>query len=157
MSSALAQANQKLYFASLHLQLLERELAAGQLPARALQQALGESARYHLREAYGWFLLELLGGETQPAEPPASMTALRAAGALSEPLRGELLELELREQQPGWLAQLLAADNSGPLAAPTDPALVAVGQCSWGVVELRQWQTELEQLLDRMSDSLSEW
>ena len=157
MTAARALANQKLYYAAIHQRMLSAELAREDIPAAVLLEAVGQSVRQHLLDAYGWFLLELAEIEELPALPPHTVAELLQQWPQQEPLRGELVELMGLEQTPGWLAELhLPVAQSVPgTAAPADTLVVVDAQ--WSQPQLEGWYNSLVALIERMSDSLDEW
>lgn len=157
MGPARALANHKLYHAVLHQRMLVRELALEDVAASVLLEAIGRSVQQHLREAYGWFLLELADIQDLPALPPQSVTQLCEAYAVERPLRGELVELTNLERRSGWLAELLANRPLSVAAAKSAPVGLALVQSDWSQAELQSWTEALEALIERMSDSLDEW
>src|SRR5690606_2772142 len=70
MSSPRGQANHGLYLARVLLAAWRRDLAAEDIPASVLAQAVGPAVRGHLLDAYGWFLLDLQKPAQLPATPP---------------------------------------------------------------------------------------
>jgi len=157
LSSARALANQKLYFATVLLKMLRAELRREELPAAVLLEAVGQSVRAQLLDAYGWFLMELAEASELPAQPPHSVAELRDSLDPSQPLRGELVELSNLEKSPGWLANLQTVrPQSLPVGRNTADTLQMV-ESQWSTQELEQWSSALAALVDRMSDSLDEW
>jgi len=155
MSGARGQANRELYLARILLDCWEQALAREELPATALGEAFQGAVREHLRLAYGWFLLEVLGVESLPDAPPAGCDALPPlAAGKAEP--GEIREFRQLELG-GWLADLLAAAPRGQRpAASAMSNLAAPASESPGPQQLRDWLEALEQTFDRMGDSLDE-
>jgi len=154
---SLAKANQKLYFAALVRRILAFELERGHYPSHVLLAALGEAVRFHLREAYGWFLLELAESETPPASPPGSVADTIVLCHLSEPLRGELVELANLEERDGWLADLLHSAAPEDAARPADGDIPLRTRGPWEPARLDAWYEGLADIMERMSDSLEEW
>jgi hypothetical protein len=157
LNNARALANQKLYFANVLLQMLRAELLREELPAAVLLEAVGQSVRAQLLDAYGWFLLELAETGELPAQPPHSVAELRQSLDTSQPLRGELVELSNLENAPGWLADLQALRPQSPPGARHAADTLQLMEPQWSARELEQWSTALAALVDRMSDSLDEW
>ena len=153
-TAARARANQKLYHARLHLDLLAAAVAGQAAPPAPLLEAVGQSVQWHLQQAYGWFLLELAGLQELPPLPPDSVAALLQHYPLPAPLRGELIELQHVEQRDGWLRQLLGAVPSNPAS---DSGAQPLLQCDWSEARLQGWHDSLAALIERMSDSLAEW
>lgn len=157
MGPARALANQKLYHAALHRRMLARELAREDVAASVLLEAVGRSVQQQLRDAYGWFLLELAAVEDLPTIPPHSVAQLCEGYAVEKPLRGELVELMNLERRPGWLVDLLSDRPLSVAADRSAPAGLSLVQSSWSQVELETWYEALAGLIERMSDSLDEW
>jgi hypothetical protein len=157
MRPARALANQKLYHAVLHQRMLARELAREDVAAGVLLEAVGRSVQHHLRDAYGWFLLELAAVEDLPTVPPHSVAQLVAGHDIERPLRGELVELMNLERRSGWLVDLLSDRSLSVAAARSAPAGLSLVQSDWSQAELQAWYEALEALIERMSDSLDEW
>ena len=157
MRAARALANQKLYHAALHQRMLARELAQEDVDASVLLEAVGRSVQQHLRDAYGWFLLELAAVEDLPVKPPHSVAELCTGYGVESPLRGELVELKNLERSSGWLLELLYDRSLSAAAARSAPAGLSLVQSNWSQAELQDWYEALEGLIERMSDSLDEW
>ena len=159
MNPALSLVNQKLYHASLHLGLLRGELERQDIPAAVLLEAIGQSVQFHLRLAYGAFLLVLAGGEPDGEPLPGTVEEATARYGLEQPLRGELQELAALERGDSWLAALLRGgevrDFGDSLRGSADS--LAVEQGGYSEAQLREWHTALADLIDRMADSLDEW
>ncbi|MEH6582871.1 MAG: DUF6586 family protein [Halioglobus sp.] len=154
MASPRPQANQKLYLARIVAASWRRELTAELIPATVLAQAFDGAARDHLRAAYGWFLLEIMQSETLPEIPPSSCADLPTL-AEGKAVPGEIRELEQLERG-GWLAEMLAAPAAvAQLKAPGSLAM-SVSQVS-GPDFIDQSIDNLQQIFDRMSDSLDEY
>jgi hypothetical protein len=120
-------------------------------------EAVGRSVQHHLRDAYGWFLLELAAVEDLPTTPPHSVAQLCESHAVEKPLRGELVELTNLERRPGWLVELLSNRSPSVAAARSATAGLSLVQSDWSLAELQAWHEELTGLIERMSDSLDEW
>ncbi len=156
MHPARAQANQSLYYSALHLRWLEQELEREQIPASVVLEAAGRSVQWHVREAYGWFLLELAGSSELPVTPPESLERLLPLLDSSAAQRGELIELINLERRPSWLLELLSDRPASSMgAARTDN--LAQPASGWSLAELYEWQQGVANLIERMSDSLEEW
>jgi hypothetical protein len=158
LSSARALANQKLYFASLHLRMLARELAGEDVPASLLLEAVGQSVQMHLQDAYGWFLLELGGIDALPKTPPNSVAAAHQAYPQIDLSRGEMIELQNLEQRAGWLQEMLLQRGTSTATGPaTQPDGLSLVETSWNEQQLQNWAQKLSAIIERMSDSLDEW
>ena len=156
MGPALGRANQKLYHAAILTRLLSAERAREQVPLAVLLDAIGVPARQHLLDAYGWLLVALVDPAELPQDPPGDMDALVAAYGLSEPLRGELVELRQLEAT-GWLGELVSASvTPGAAASPVNSELSLVAR-AWDDGQLEEWRRQLEDLIDRLSHGLDEW
>jgi hypothetical protein len=150
------QANRKLYHAAILVRMLRAELSRQELPAHVVLESVGLAVRQHLLEAYGWFLLELAGIEDISRGPPPGLAALQQAYGVSEPLRGELVELQQMERE-GWLAELLAPPAPTGAAPAAGPDGLAVREQVWSEAQLQSWHDKLAELFDRMSHGLDEW
>jgi len=157
VSAARARANRKLYHAAVLQRMLQHELAREEVPARVVLDAVGESVRLALLDAYGWFLLELAGVDELPSQPPHRIIDLLQAWPQAEPLRGELVELQNLERAAGWLAELQASPPVAPVAVSQPPGALSTVELDWSAERLEQWHSGLSELMDRMSDSLDEW
>ncbi|MDJ0878282.1 MAG: hypothetical protein QNI86_06695 [Halieaceae bacterium] len=155
MSSARSLANQKLYHAAILIRMLGPELAREDTPAARVLEAVGLAVRRHLLEAYGWFLLELAEISDLPAEPPLSIAELEQNHGISEPRRGELVELGQLEQN-GWLAALQARPEPTRSSSAT-ANLLAVAEQTWSEEGLLRWHDSLADLIDQMGHGLDEW
>jgi len=154
MSSARAQANQKLYLAKIQLAAWQRALAAREVAAATLTQAFLPAVRQHLLGAYGWFLLAVSGQEQLPGEPPRCCAELPAiAAGMAVP--GEIREFEQLETS-GWLAALLAEPDEAVQQARTRDNLASAAPVLPAVEDAGQWIDQLEAVFQRMSDSLDE-
>lgn len=157
MTTARAQANHGLYLAKILLQSWQLTLAEGGLPARTLNQAFVPAVREHLLNAYGWFLLALGGANSAEGKPPHSWTELADVVA-GKALSGEIREFKQLEAE-GWLAQLQAAPgpaNGSSLARRTPGNLSVAAAELPDCAQMAEWLSRLEQLFERMSDSLDE-
>ncbi|MEP5765593.1 MAG: hypothetical protein ABJ308_13430 [Halieaceae bacterium] len=157
MNPARGLANQKLYHAAILQRMLAAELAREEIPQTVLLEAVGESVRLQLLEAYGWFLLELADIQPLPSQPPASVSQLQQHWELTEPLRGELIELQALEATQGWLSELQASPAAPASLTPRVTASLAVAAPEWSSQQLAGWHSGLSGLIDRMSHSLDEW
>lgn len=158
MSSARGLANLSIYHAAVQQRLLAAELAREDVPAHILLEGIGRAIQLHLREAYGWFLVELAGLDELPLRPPLGVRALQELLPDSDVgLRGELVELGQLETKSGWLCELLGdpRSTSTRAAVPADSLSVAV--IGWDQQQLEQWSRGVTGLIERMSDSLEEW
>jgi len=157
MSPARGLVNQKLYHSAILQRLLAAELSRQEIPQAALLEAVGESVQGQLRDAYGWFMLELAGAEAMPSRPPRDVSQLIEQQDLQMPLSGELVELLELEQRVGWLAQLLASETSTLQREISSIDNLASAASRWTPELLQLWHQELTELIDRMSHSLEEW
>lgn len=155
MTSSRSLANQKLYHARILAASWRTALAAEAIPATILAQAFDESTRDHLRQAYGWFLLEIVVPAALPETPPERTTAL------PEPAPGKVFPGEIRElqrlEQHGWLAEML---KSEPQTRPQGKAagnLAIVTATVSGPDQVDQWIEQLQEIFNRMADSLDEY
>lgn len=154
MNAALGLANQKLYHAAVLIRMLANERERQQVPLPVLLEAVGEAVRWHLRAGYGWFLLALADVDALPAEPPSDVAELVQSLGLTEPLRGELVELR-RMEGSGWLAALLETPRPG--AMRRSGGELSVAEAGADEAQFQRWHDELEKTIDRMSHGLEEW
>lgn len=156
MANARALANQKLYHARVLAAAWRAELAGHNIPATVLTGAFDEPCRTHLREAYGWFLLEILQAEPLPATPPENCGALPQV-AVGKVLPGEIRELAQLEQN-GWVADILASGGTGLSARVRSPGnLATAADTPVGPDQVDAWIDLLQDTFNRMSDSLDEY
>jgi hypothetical protein len=155
MISPRSLANQKLYHARILANSWRGALADEQIPATVLADAFDQASRDHLRQAYGWFLLEIVPPASLPEVPPQNCAGLPSI-APGKALPGEIRELRRLEQQ-GWLAEMLG------LAAParTQPRQpgglgVLIAETS-APDQVDRWIGRLEETFERMADSLDEY
>jgi len=159
VSNARGRANHKLYLGRILLGAWQEALAREELPQKILSQAYLPAIKGHLVEAYGWFLLAISAPDDLPAYPPGSCADLPAtAEGIAVP--GELRELQQLESS-GWLGQLLACGeqdftaNSAPVSLG---GLLSTSQSDTpGPEQFDAWARQLEDLMDRMGDSLDEY
>lgn len=156
MTTARGQANQKLYLARILLTAWREALVAQQLPAQVLTQAFLPAIRQHLVDAYGWFLLEISGGDAIPLQLPCS------CGDLPAPPEGKVVAGEIREfqqlEKAGWLATLLQVDTDIAQPGPRSPQnLASEAPQLTGPDEAETWLDNLAALFERMSESLDEY
>ena len=155
MSSARAQANHKLYLAKILLAGWREAAAEQDVPALTLTQAYLPAVRAHLLDAYGWFLLQVSGSEQGAVAPPhccADLPEIADGTAVS----GEIREFEQLETS-GWLAELLAEPAKPGQASRLQGNLAAPSPAQADCEQVQQWVTRLEEVFDRMSDSLDEY
>lgn len=153
MSSARGQANQALYLARILLQAWRSDLAAEVVASKTLASAYLPAIRAHLANAYGWFLLEIARPGALPSSPPQSVAEL------PEIVEGKAVAGELREfqhlEQVGWIGDMLAADTAPEqVSSPTNLAVSAIES---GPEQVETWANLLQQVFDRMGDSLDEY
>lgn len=161
MSSARAQANQKLYHARILINCWRSALDAEQVASRVLEQAFGTAICDHLAGAYGWFLLEVAQPARMPATPPRRCADLPGTDQGKE-TPPEILEFQKLETQP-WLAQILdpVSMPAGRLMAGTqagNPQNLAIeSEQGFCPEQADQWHAQLNSLFQRMTDSLDEY
>lgn len=166
MAGNRAFANQALFQARILLDVWEFSLASqGQGQQRHSHESLASAFRpavlLHLRRAYGWYLLEIAGEDSQ--EDTAALPD--SSASVPEPPAGRMRAPELREfallEQEGWIGDMLAADRGGRGKASSGstprgaPLLVSDSrETSYG--DLERWTERLGDIMQRMDDSLSE-
>lgn len=157
MSTARANANQSLYLAKILLDGWRTALEDEAVPVLTLQRAFLPGVQAHLRQAYGWFLLEIVDLDPTPdSDPPAN------AAALPPVVEGTAVSGELREcgklEQSGWLASLLATHSNSSAPQPRSSGNLASAASPAGdFAEVVEWSVQLEQMMSRMRDSLDEY
>jgi len=155
MTSSRSLANQKLYHARIVADGWRGALRAEQVPALVLGQAFEPAARAHLRQSYGWFLLDFIQLSPLPEYPPESCGALPAV-AQGKAFPGELRELQ-RLERDGWLAEMLA---TGPASQHTVSSAsnlaVSMPQLS-SPDQVDQWITLLQNTFDRLAEYIDEY
>jgi len=155
MNSPRSLANQKLYHARIVADGWRDALKAEQVPALILGQAFEPAARAHLRQSYGWFLLDFIQIKPLPDTPPESCDALPAV-APGKAFPGELRELQ-RLEKDGWLSEMLAA---GPVSQQTASSAsnlaVSMPQLS-SPDQIDQWITLLQGTFDRLAEFIDEY
>ena len=155
MSSSRGRANHSLYLAKILLAAWRRELDELSLPHRVLCQAYLPGVRSHLLEAYGWFLLDIVGSTELPLSPPQSCDALPEL-APGKAMPGEIMEFR-RLEAGGWLAELL----QGPIDIYAAPARsqgnLVTAQEFPGPEQVQTWVEEMAACFERMGDSLDEF
>ena len=161
MSTARAQANQKLYHARILINCWRSALDEEQVASRVLEQAFGTAICDHLAGAYGWFLLEVAQPAQMPPHPPRRCADLPgvAEGKETSP---EILEFQQLETQP-WLAHILdptSAPAGGSMVGsqPRSPLNLAMeSERGFCPEQAEQWHAQLNSLFERMTDSLDEY
>jgi hypothetical protein len=145
-------ANRALHLAAILVDSWE-QTRAGSADRAAVDAAFLPAVRLHLCRAYGWFLLAVTTADTQPdaARLPVCVRDLPAPPA-GRTLMPEVREFAILERE-GWLAALLAGDT--PQTVPTS-ATIASDRDAPGPARARQWLAELQGIMMRMDDSLSE-
>ena len=154
MSSYRAQANHALYLARILTAGWQRELDAANVPVTVLAQAYEPAVCDHLASAYGWFLLEITQPDPAPELPP------RGCGELPPPPPGRVLPGEVREfsqlEREGWLGELLR-DRRGLVSRGRSVGNLASAELATGPEDCAAWADRLQDLFDRMGDSLDEY
>ena len=161
MSTARAQANQKLYHARILINSWRSALAEQQVASRVLEQAFGKAICDHLAGAYGWFLFEVAQPAQMPTKPPRRCADLPATAEGKE-TPPEILEFQKLETQP-WLAHILdpVSTSTGSLTADTKARnsqnLAMESEQGFSPEQAEQWHAQLDSLFQRMTDSLDEY
>jgi hypothetical protein len=152
MTDYRGQANHSLYLGRVVLDAWREGLARQDTPAAVLAEAFEPAACDHLVNAYGWFLLHIARPEPAPAVPP------RGCAELPPPAEGKVEAGEIREfrqLEQGWLGDLLL-DRRGPVERRRTPASLAETAPA-DPARVQQWADRLEELFERMLDSLDEY
>ena len=154
-ASSRAQANQALYLARIVLAAWRHCLEQGDVPAQTLALAFQAGVQQHMVAAYGWFLLHASGVQALPGGPPRCCEDLSPA-APGAVFPGEINECRQLEAS-GWLAGILRpVSNEPPRVRQQDNLAVDAGSFT----DQAQWAhraDQLEQLFDRMGESLDEY
>ena len=154
MSSARARANHALYLARIVVASWREVLAREEVAAATVAQAFHGGACDHLADAYGWFLLEIVGSATLPDRPPRccdELPAMEQGRAIPAEI-GEFRQLESR----GWLGDMLAGRESSAPAKRQQSSLALASSTLPNPDQVEQWSQQLEALFDRMGDFLDE-
>lgn len=159
MSSHRARANHSLYCAGMLINSWRGALDAGDFPSTALNEAFLPAVHLHLRQAYGWFLLELSGAGDWGAEPPGDTAQLPPVPT------GKAVPAEVREFQrlesDGWVGEFLTALSPVSAARPARSARAQGGLAIAAIDDTdcdsaEQWKRKFEAIFDRMGDALDE-
>ncbi len=153
MSSARGQANHALYLARILLAAWQRDLESEAVAVTALTQSYLPAVRLHLANAYGWFLLEITRPGGLPESPP-QCTADLPGVTEGKALPGEIREFEQLEQS-GWIGEMLAGESSR--GSSSSVGNLAVAAPAAGPEQGARWAGQLQDLFDRMGDSLDEY
>jgi len=152
MTTSRGRANHSLYLARILVQGWQDTLSAEALPASTLSQAYLPGVRGHLADAYGWFLLEITRPGAIPDSPPHCIADLPEI-AEGKALPGEIRELQQFEGT-GWIGEMLDSDRPGDVAR-SPGNLASSGDT--GPDDASRWAASMQQLFDRMGDSLDEY
>ncbi|WP_300725357.1 DUF6586 family protein [Pseudomonas sp.] len=163
--------NQKIYFAGLALEAMNKAGEGRAMNAQALVQAERESAVFHLYGALLGLCHEIAGFYRLPQADAARVELLLTQSVLDAKAIPELAELfELAQAPQTWLAQLVAAHAAlyQPLQAPKkikvdvfQPLIEAVNLEDEATEALPRetleaWRQSLKGLAIRFRDGLSE-
>lgn len=155
MSGPRARANHCLYLARILLDAWRVQRERQDVPASTLLEAFLPATRAHLRDAYGWFLLEIAHLEEEVIAPPRCVSELPPIPA-GRAEAGELRECRRLERE-GWLAQLLTQGDALSGGVPAAGNLALAAPDAPGYTELETWHAALAALFSRMRDSLDEY
>ena len=155
MSAPRARANHSLYLAKILLGNWRAALEAQDIPARTLCEAFLPATCSHLREAYGWFLLEISQLDNSATTPPCGVSELPAIPE-GRAEAGELRECRQLEES-GWLAQLLGQGGTHTSAPSAPSSLAAPAVETPEFPDVMEWHSALGALFERMRDSLDEY
>jgi len=154
-TSRRALANHELYLAKIVLSAWRRDLDKQDIPARTLGQAFHNATREHLVAAYGWFLLSITRADAPTQGLPRTVEDLPPMPE-GRVFPGEINEFRQLEGG-GWLGQMLRRTDS-EIPGPRQPGNLAFASTDVsGAEQAAGWVTQLEQLFDRMGDSLDEY
>lgn len=163
-----ANVNQRLYFASLHLQCMRDLLAQQQVPGAVVERALGESVVNHLIVAYRAYLRELAAAYLLPDANADSAQQLSQLLANAGKQSAECAELLALEQSDTWLSDLQRAyaGLGTAVSAGTGAARGSAGgaislqQREHSVYELQtleQMHRQLHAVIENQRTRLEEW
>lgn len=158
MASSRGAANAALYRAQTLLTAWEHSLTASQHSEAHLGEAFLPGVRDHLLQAYGWFLLAVVGIDDVGSGPPPSSTAGVPDVEPGKALPPELREFRILEEE-GWIGDLLAAAPSSKSdlgVVQASPDLLGSSRTAPGLAVARAWATKLETTMQRMDDLLAE-
>ena len=159
MSSHRARANHALYCAGMLISSWRGALEASHFPPRALNDAFLPAVHLHLRQAYGWFLLELSGAGDWSTAPPACTADLPPVPT-GKAVPSEIKEFQ-RLENDGWVGEFLAARSTAPAVRPAR-SMRGQGALTVSVIDdgdcdaAAQWKRDFEALFERMGDALDE-
>ena len=163
--------NQKIYFAGLALEAMNKASEGRAMNAQALVQAERESAVFHLYGALLGLCHEIAGFYRLSQANAPRVELLLTRQVLEEKAIPELAELvELAQAPQTWLAQLVATHAAlyQPLQAPKkvkadvfQPLIVAINLENEEPLELsretlEEWRQNLKGLAIRFRDGLNE-
>ena len=163
--------NQKIYFAGLALEAMNKAVEGRAMNAQALVQAERESAVFHLYGALLGLCHEIAGFYRLPQAGAARVELLLTQEVLAAKAIPELAELvELAQSPQTWLAQLVATHAAlyQPLQAPKkvkadvfQPLIEAVNleqeePQALARETLEEWRQNLKVLAIRFRDGLNE-
>jgi hypothetical protein len=163
--------NQKIYFAGLALEAMNKASEGRAMNAQALVQAERESAVFHLYGALLGLCHEIAGFYRLSQANAPRVELLLTRQVLEEKAIPELAELvELAQAPQTWLAQLVATHAAlyQPLQAPKkvkadvfQPLIIAVNLEDEAPLELsretmEEWRQNLKGLAIRFRDGLNE-
>ena len=163
-----ARVNQKLYFARLHIELLQQEHAKHSHPRHVLDESIGESIVFHLVGAYRAYLQELAANYSVKAAGIDSLQALLLRFDEANLIAAELNELKVLEESESWLSSLMhsysevwGVKESGGAGQSSLNAGIALREVApQEMVDLAttaQWYEDLLALIDRGREAMLEW
>ncbi|MEP6390923.1 MAG: DUF6586 family protein [Halioglobus sp.] len=159
MSSPRGRSNHALYLARLQLAAWNAELAREVVPAARLDEAFAPAACAHLKQAYGWFLLTLVGHSDTTVTPPECCSELPDV-AVGKAVPAEITEFAQLEQD-GWLADLLSVQfttqtRQRPLIGRMNNLAVGASDTP-SANAVTAYADQLDAHMARMSNSLDEY
>lgn len=153
MSSARGRANHALYLARILIGAWRRDLDTQSVAAKTLASAYWPGVRNHLTNAYGWFLVEITRPGGLPETPPQCLAELPEIVA-GKAMPGEIREFQRLERE-GWIGAMLSAESDAPQSSSMHN--LAVAATGADPEQAETWANLLQQLFDRMGDSLDEY
>ncbi|MDX1692959.1 MAG: DUF6586 family protein [Ketobacteraceae bacterium] len=166
----LSKANQKLYFATIHLDAIQAvQNDESVLNRKAQVQANMEAAIFHLVSAYRGFIWELcLVHDLSPGDQMALSEVIQLASKEGKQIQ-ELNHFErLEAQSESWLAQLLSAYDKvltlDPQTHSTEESPASFNAIAVRKIEenetpekIFEWHNALKSEIENFRTTLSEW
>lgn len=166
----LSKANQKLYFAALHLAAIKAaEKDESVMNQKALIQANLESAVLHLVAAYRGFIWEIcLPHDVSPSGQMSLLEVTQLAEREGKQIQELNHFLQLEKQSDSWLSQLFVAydrlmsldpDTHSRVESPASLNAIAVRKVEESETpeKIFEWHNALKSEIESFRTTLSEW